>query len=174
MFNIDIKWEIEKHEAIMITIVILLALIYVSEITIDSGSCSKKNPDIDCSQKGLISYNAIVTGQNGTHWIQTTGFGTHYVTQTNPDGSTTLYPVPEFRNGFQHAVCDLNMTTICEYHFDTYNAVDPPFGTVLHLADALTLYVGFLNEDLWQATIWISMIFGLYFALRFMEHRLEK
>ena len=173
MFDIEIKFEIKKHEAIIITLIIIMALIYLSEITLDSSSCSKKLPDIDCTQRGIITYNAIITSQNSTHWVQTTGFGTHYVTAFSTNGSSYIYPVPEFRNGFQHAVCDLNNTMICEYHYDTYNALDFPFGTVLHVADALTLYIGVLNEDLWQATIWGVSIIGIYFLLRFTEHRLE-
>lgn len=170
MFNIDIKWEIEKHEAILITLTILLAAIYVSEITIDSGSCSKKNPNIDCSQRGILSISQI---QNMPGWVQTTGFGTHYASAINQDGTTSIAPIPEFRNGFQHAVCDLNATSTCEYHFDTYNALDIPFGTVLHLADTLTLYIGIFNEEIWQAIIWIAVFLSLYFGLRFAEHRLE-
>lgn len=173
MFDIDIRFELKKHEAITIALIIILALVFFSEITIDSGSCSKKLPDIDCSQRGIVTYNSIITNANSTHWIQTTGGGLHWVTAINPNGSSYFYPVPEFRNGFQHAVCDLNGTTVCEYHYDTYNALDFPFGTILHLADTLTLYVGVLNEDLWQATIWILLILGIYFLLRFIEHKLE-
>lgn len=168
MLEISLRWEMKKHEAVMITIVILLGIIFVSEITIDNGSCSKKNPNIDCGQRGLLNYTNVASNPI---WTKTTGFGTHYITQTNPDSSTSFFAVPEFRNGFQHAVCDLNMTMVCEYHFDTYNALDFPFGTVLHLADTLTLYVGFLNEDIWQAVIWGTIFFSLYFTLRFIEHK---
>lgn len=168
--DIDIKWEIKKHEAIVIATVIVLALIFVGEVTIDNGSCSKKLPDIDCSQRGTLNYADIYMNPQ---WVKTTGFGTHYVTAFNQNGSSYIYPVPEFRNGFQHAVCDLNGTATCEYHYDTYNALDFPFGTILHLADAATLYIGVLNEDLWQAVIWISIISSLYVGLRFAEHKLE-
>lgn len=157
--KINIKFEIKKHEAVLITIVILLGILYISEINLDTTTCSIKNPDIDCSQRGLIDISQL---QNSPMWTKTTGLGTHYINGL---------PVPEYRNGYQHAVCDLGNTT-CEYHFDTYQALDFPFGLVLHVADALSLYVGYLDENLWQATIWASSIFLLYFGLKEIEYRI--
>lgn len=156
-----VKIMVKKHEAVLITIIVLLGILYNSELSLDSSTCSVKNPNIDCSQRGLLNYADLV---NNPQWSKTTGFGTHWI-----NGA----PVPEFRSGYQHAVCDLNNTMTCEYHFDTYPALDFPFGFVLHIADALTLYVGYLDENLWQATIWIAIIFTLYLTLRFIEHKLK-
>lgn len=169
--RIKLKVYIRKHEAIIITVIVLLGILYNSELNLDSSLCSVKNPDIDCTQRGIIPLATIQqqqmlfqSGQNSTggavNWAKTTGFGTHYINGV---------AVPEYRNGYQHAVCDLNATMTCEYHFDTYNALDFPFGTVLHLADWLTITVGFLDENLWQGTIWVVVMLLLYIGLKRLD-----
>lgn len=156
-----IRIELKKHEAVFIAFLILLAIVGVTEILSDSTTCSKQNPDFDCSQRGLINVSQLY---NNKTWTQTTGFGIHYVNNV---------PVPEFRNGYQHAVCDLGNAT-CEYHFDTFNALDFPFGLILHEADTLNLFVGVFSEDVWQAILWIAIISSVYIFLRAMEHFLSK
>lgn len=148
-----LKRQLKKHEAVVITLGVILAIVYFSESQLDTTTCSVKNPDIDCSQRGYIDISQL---QNNPVWTKTTGLGLHYINGL---------PVPEYRNGYQHAVCDLGNST-CEYHFDTYQALDAPFGTVLHVADALTLYVGGLDEFWWQALIWGGGIFLFYLMLK--------
>ena len=47
-------------------------------------------------------------------------------------------------------------------------------GTILHLADYLTLAVpGIFSEDVWQTLIWILIIASVYFIGKFIEWKLE-
>jgi len=156
--------RIKRHEGIVIAFVAIIILMYVGEAQADAGNCTKKNPQLDCSQRGTIELSQI-TPYNFT---QTTGLGTHYV-----NGIPSL----EFRGtnnnqygNFQHVVCD-NGNTTCSWHLDKYPALDFPLGTVLHLSDFLTLSVGLLSEDLWQLTIWIIIVTVFYFVVKTIEER---
>ena len=159
---------IKKHEGVFIAFIATIVILYIGESSIDSSSCSVKNPSVDCTQRGLIDISHVYPW----NYTQTTGIGAHYINGV---------PAPEFRGnpvtniygGYQHVVCDLGNST-CEWHLDKYQALDFPFGTILHLADYLTLAVpGIFSEDVWQTLIWILIIASVYLIARFVEWKLE-
>lgn len=149
-----IKIEVERHWVILAAVTAIVSLLWLGSAYADQANCTKENPLLDCNQRGTIDISNI---RNNSTWTQTTGFGVHW--EANAQGFQV--PQPEFRNGYYHAICSINNST-CFWHIDKYPATqDIPFGTILHLADYLTITVSLFGETVWQLILWIAIVLGI-------------
>ncbi|MDE1867669.1 MAG: hypothetical protein KGI08_08185 [Thaumarchaeota archaeon] len=122
IFRHKLIGEVEDHYIVISVFIMFILFIALNDAYIGKNNCHVLEPAEICIDKGVADRSQVVN---------------------NPEyafipAKLSIYHLDEYREkpqfGHYHYECVPN-TNQCTYHVDSFNALQPPFGTVAHLAD---------------------------------------
>lgn len=156
--KIEFKIErtLDQHVLVFTLLVLFLFAIYASNHFAVGNNCHALNPSIDCTQRGTITRSEVMNNC----WINVSTISLH--------GMDEYRELPSCADGLKHAKFERG-SNVGTWHYDKYNAVNFPLGSIDHFGDFLSIHTH-INESLIFIGIWGVIFFGGYYIIREFQY----